>query len=130
MRMKMANSTMNHFGSGVKKMGGVVCKTEPFVQWKSQCVIKAREEAAANPVRLQSSGMSYERHGPHEWNMMGDQIGYRITEQRGLCRQHIPSFLAKRSQVLRPLTVAKSNGPWIKVSAWVRLTQQRMGSKW
>ena len=58
-----------------KKFGGVGCNTEPFVHWKSQCLIKAREEAAANPARLQSSGMLYERHGPHEWNTMGDQIG-------------------------------------------------------
>ena len=67
---------MNHFGSLVKKfLGGVGCKTEPFVRWKSQCLIKAREEAAANLAQLQSSNVLYERHGPHEWNTMGDQIG-------------------------------------------------------
>jgi hypothetical protein len=51
------------------------CKTEPFARWKSQCLIIAREEVAANLKRLQSSSISYERHGPHESNMMGDQIG-------------------------------------------------------
>ena len=71
----MANSTMNHFGFFVKKIGGLAVKQNLFVYWKSQCLIKAREEVDANLARLQSSGMLYECHGPHEWNTMGDQIG-------------------------------------------------------
>ena len=55
--------------------GGGGSKTEPFVCGKSQCLIKVREEAAANLARLQSSSMLYEHHGPHEWNTMGDQNG-------------------------------------------------------
>jgi hypothetical protein len=77
MQTKMANSTMNHFGSLVDFffLGGGGSKTEPFVCGKSQCLIKVREEAAANLARLQSSSMLYEHHGPHEWNTMGDQNG-------------------------------------------------------
>ena len=34
-----------------------------------------------------------------------------------------------RSHELRPLTVAKSNGPWMYVSVWVRLTHRRKGMR-
>ena len=53
--------------------GGGGSKTEPFVCGKSQCLIKVREEAAANLARLQSPNMLNEHQGPHKWNMMGDQ---------------------------------------------------------
>ena len=73
MQTKMGlDSTINLFF--VKKVWGGG-KTEPFVPEKSQCLVKAREEAAANLARLQSSSILYERHGPHEWNTMGDQNG-------------------------------------------------------
>ena len=72
MQTKMGlDSTINLFF--VKKVWGGG-KTEPFVPEKSQCLVKAREEAAANYfTQLQSSNVLYECHGPHEWNTVGDQ---------------------------------------------------------
>jgi hypothetical protein len=93
----------------VKQNWGGGGKTEPIVCEKSQCLIKAREEAAVNLARLQSSNALYEHHSPHEWNTMEDQNGvsdYRTTRS-------LPSTYPKL-----PVPPAIPS----KVSTWVRLT--------
>ena len=81
-------------------------------------------ETAAIPVKiectLQSKWMEY---------VGRSKRGTLLTNMEDLLLRASNASWSTQSHVLRPWTVAKSNGPWIKISLWVRLTQQQTGTR-